>query len=122
MSMKKILLIDDSVFSRDTITDLLEVENYEVLKAGSGLAGLRLARNEYPDLILCDVVLPDLSGYEVLQALRYSPKTSSIPLVFVSALVTPAEILQGLRLGAEAYVTKPFTIDELLGTIGASLN
>jgi chemotaxis family two-component system response regulator PixG len=119
--MKKILVIEDERLVRDNILDLLEDGGYEVVGVDNGQVGLDWASQHKPDLILCDVMLPELDGYEVLRSLRQEPTTALLPFVFLSAKVEKAEIRHGMNLGADDYLTKPFTADELLDTIAARL-
>ena len=115
--MKTILLIDDSSFTRASLTDLLEMEGFKVLEAPDGTTGLKLARHEKPDLILCDMLMPGLTGQDVLRILRCSPSIANTPFIFLSAMVEKEIIGQGLREGANAYLTKPFARTELLFTV-----
>ena len=119
--MKKILVIEDERLVRDNILDCLEDGGYEVIGVDNGQVGLDWASEHKPDLILCDVMLPELDGYEVLRSLRQEPTTALLPFVFLSAKVEKAEIRHGMNLGADDYITKPFTPDELLDTVAARL-
>jgi len=119
--MKKILVIEDERLVRDNILDCLEDGGYEVVGVDNGQVGLDWASEHKPDLILCDVMLPELDGYEVLRSLRQEPTTALLPFVFLSAKVEKAEIRHGMNLGADDYITKPFTPDELLDTVAARL-
>lgn len=115
--MKKVLLIDDSSFTRASLVDLFELEGFEVLEAPNGAVGLQLARQHKPDVILCDMLMPGLSGQDVLRIVRCSPSIAHTPFVFVSALTEKEFIGQGLREGANAYLTKPFAVNDLLSTV-----
>jgi signal transduction histidine kinase len=117
----KILTIEDEPDVREIILDILEAEGYEVAGAADGNAGVRLAEAFQPDLILCDVMMPELDGYGVLAALRQSPITATTPFVFLTARTTKGDVRQGMHLGADDYLTKPFTRDELLGAVAARL-
>ncbi len=115
--MTTILLIEDEEMLREEVVDWLLLEAYATLSAADGAEGVRLARQHQPDLIICDMTLPTLNGYEVLQALRDDPQTAGIPFIFVSARAAYEDVEQGIALGAKAYVTKPFTLRDLLDAI-----
>jgi diguanylate cyclase (GGDEF)-like protein len=119
--MTKILVIEDEVFLRENILDLLHLEGYEVISAENGLIGVKLAQEQLPDLILCDVAMPRLDGYGVLKLLRQQSTTAKIPLIFLTAKATKADIRLGMTLGADDYLTKPFTQCELIEAIKARL-
>lgn len=115
--MKTLLLVEDDPHILGTVGEILTNSGYRVLAHDNGRDGLAAALGEKPDLILCDVMMPGFSGFEVLQALRENPKTQGIPFVFVSAKVSPSDIETGLRMGASDYLTKPFTMRQLLSTV-----
>ena len=117
----KILIVEDDINIRENIVDLLEVENFHAIAAEDGRMGLELASKEVPDLIICDVMMPKLDGYSVLNALRENPITATIPFVFLTAKSNKNDFRQGMGLGADDYLTKPFTKDELLETIKCRL-
>ncbi|MBD1998542.1 EAL domain-containing protein [Leptolyngbya sp. FACHB-541] len=119
--MAKILVIEDGLDVRACIIELLEVEGFEVIAAETSPEGIRLARELLPDLILCDVMMPELDGYEVLTALRQQPITETVPFVFLTAKATKSDLRYGMELGADDYLTKPFTRSELLGAIATRL-
>ena len=104
--MKKILLIEDDKFLRKVITKKLKNEKYQVIEATDGEAGLRSAEREKPDLILLDLVLPEMSGYEVLKLIKKKTSTSKIPVIILSNLGSQDEIEKGLKLGAVDYLIK----------------
>lgn len=116
---KKILVIEDEPPVRNNLLILLKAEGFDALAAVDGLAGLQLAQTHLPDLILCDIMMPNLDGYGVITALRSSPETASIPFIFLSAKADRSDLRQGMELGADDYLTKPFTRVELLGAIAA---
>ncbi|HEY9705522.1 MAG TPA: response regulator, partial [Allocoleopsis sp.] len=120
--MTKILVIDDTADLLEDITELLQLLEYEVIWANNGLTGLNLAKNELPDLILCDIMMPELNGYEVFDLLQSSPDTATIPFIFLSAKADKSEIRFGMNLGADDYITKPFELEELKSAIAARLN
>lgn len=119
--MKKILLIEDNPEMRENTAELLELSNYEVLTADNGKAGVELAKAQLPDLIICDVMMPELDGYGVLFALSKEPKTASIPFIFLTAKAERSDFRKGMTHGADDYITKPFDDVELLDAIESRL-
>ncbi|MBF2051249.1 MAG: hybrid sensor histidine kinase/response regulator [Leptolyngbya sp. IPPAS B-1204] len=115
--MKTILVIEDDPFIRESIGDVLELEGYQVVTAANGAIGVALAFQHLPDLILCDVSMPEMDGFEVLESLQQHPETNTIPFVFLTARTTKADQRQGMNLGADDYLAKPCTVPELLNTI-----
>ena len=111
--MIKILLIDDEKQLRSNVSEMLTLEGYEVITANDGLEGLAKAINEYPDLILCDLMMPRIDGYSVLNELRKT-NLSETPFIFLSAKSDRADVRKGMDLGAEDYLIKPFSRLELL--------
>lgn len=120
--MKKILIIEDDSNVRGNIAVLLEEENFAVAIADNGKAGIEKAKEFLPDLIICDVLMPIASGYEVLQELAKSKTTRSIPFIFLTAKVERSDIRLGMELGADDYLFKPFKLEELLNAINSRLN
>lgn len=120
--MKKILIIEDDSNVRGNIAALLEEENFAVAIADNGKAGIEKAKEFLPDLIICDVLMPIASGYEVLQELAKSKTTRSIPFIFLTAKVERSDIRLGMELGADDYLFKPFKLEELLNAINSRLN
>ncbi|MGB5962994.1 MAG: response regulator [Coleofasciculaceae cyanobacterium] len=120
--MAKILVIEDEETVRDNIWELLDAEGFETLVAENGCIGVELATQALPDLILCDLRMPELDGYGVLKALRSDPTTAAIPVLFVTARASQAELSYGMGLGANAYITKPFSLSELLAAIAQVLS
>src|SRR5690606_33233477 len=119
--MKKILFIEDDTVVRENTAELLELSDYEVVTAANGRSGLQLAKKEPPDLIICDIMMPELDGYVVLQALAEDPKTQQIPFIFLSAKTEHKDIRKGMDLGADDYLTKPFEEEELISAIESRL-
>ncbi|BAY24638.1 putative diguanylate phosphodiesterase [Calothrix sp. NIES-2100] len=115
--MTKILVIEDEELVRENLLDLLEAEDFDTLSAANGRIGLNLAFSEIPDLILCDMMMPEIDGYGVLTTLRQDPLTATIPFIFLTAKSAKADFRQGMDLGADDYLTKPFTRAELLSAI-----
>ncbi len=122
--MKKILVIEDEKNIRNRIVDTLEFaeEPYQIFAAQHGREGLELARRELPDLIISDVMMPEMDGYAVLKALRAEEATATIPFIFLSAKADISHIREGMNLGADDYLPKPFSIDELLRVVATRLN
>ncbi|MEM9540861.1 MAG: response regulator [Cyanobacteria bacterium P01_E01_bin.42] len=119
--MTTILVIDDQKAIRAKIVAILRLGQYEILNAENGEIGIELALQKHPDLILCDVMMPGLNGYEVLDCLRADPKTATIPFIFMTALTDKESNRKGMELGADDYLAKPFTTEELLGAIKTRL-
>lgn len=115
--MNKILVIEDEPSVRANIIELLEAEDFDAVSAENGFMGALWAQENLPDLIICDVMMPELNGYDVLIALQQNPVTATIPFIFLTANADKADIRQGMELGADDYITKPFTRNELLGAI-----
>lgn len=115
--MSKILVIEDEESVRDNLLDLLEAENFKTVTAANGKIGLEMAMSEYPDLIICDMMMPELDGYGVLKALRQEPLMSTIPFIFLTANAAKSDFREGMNMGADDYLTKPFTRAELLSAI-----
>lgn len=120
--MSKILILEDDENVRLPLIDLLEAENYTVLAAPDGKQGLELARKEKPDLIVSDIMMPELDGHAVFEALQKDPITAVIPFIFLTAKTDPSDIREGLGLGADDYLTKPFEQEDLLDSIQTRLN
>ncbi|APG59127.1 response regulator [Christiangramia salexigens] len=119
--MKKLLLIEDDSTVRENTAELLELSNYEVMTASNGKQGIEKALQEHPDLILCDIMMPEINGYGVLEAVSQDPDTRNIPFIFLSAKTEHKDIRKGMDMGADDYLTKPFEEDELLSAIESRL-
>jgi EAL domain-containing protein (putative c-di-GMP-specific phosphodiesterase class I)/FixJ family two-component response regulator len=115
--MIKILVIEDEESVRENLLDLLEAEDFVTIAAANGRIGVDLALSEAPDLILCDMMMPEIDGYGVLTALRQDPSTATIPFIFLTAKSAKSDFRQGMDMGADDYLTKPFTRAELLSAI-----
>ena len=120
--MKRILVIEDESEMRRNLTTILRLENFHALAAENGRAGLELARKEKPDVILCDVMMPELDGYGVIAALRANADTVAIPFIFLTARGEKPDIRAGMNLGADDYLTKPVAKADLLGAIRSRLD
>ncbi|MEG3968640.1 EAL domain-containing response regulator [Microcoleus sp. T2B6] len=119
--MKKILVIEDEQVIRENILKLLKAEGFDVTGAENGSQGLYAAVSNVPDVIICDVMMPELDGYGVLVALRSNPVTATVPFVFLTGKADRSEMRQGMELGADDYLTKPFSKAELVGAISSRL-
>ncbi len=119
--MIRILLIEDETAVRENVLEMLDAAGYEPIEADNGATGVELAKSQRPDLILCDVMMPQLDGHGVLSQLADDLKTASIPFIFLTAKATRQDIREGMKLGADDYLTKPFTMAELIEAIEARL-
>ena len=119
--MKKVLFIEDDTVVRENTAELLELAEYNVITAANGKSGLATARQELPDIVICDIMMPEMDGYGVLQALSEDPKTRHIPFIFLSAKTEHKDIRRGMDLGADDYLTKPFEEEELISAIESRL-
>ncbi len=112
--MTKVLWIEDDVLQLQTFTEMLRYEDYDTLAADNGIVGLEYARQHQPDLIICDIMMPGLDGYGVLREVRKDSNLASIPFIFVTARNDETDIEQGLKMGVDDYITKPFDASDLL--------
>ncbi len=119
--MKTVLLVEDDTALRENTAELLELSNYRVLTAANGRVGIEKAKEAHPDIIVCDIMMPEVDGYKVLETLSKDPKTSHIPFVFLSAKTEHKEVRKGMDMGADDYLTKPFNEDELLSALESRL-
>lgn len=115
--MKKVLLIEDDMALRENTAELLELSNYEVTTAPNGRIGIDLAIANPPQIVVCDIMMPEVDGYGVLEALSSNPSTSHIPFIFLSAKTEHKEIRKGMDMGADDYLTKPFEEEVLISAI-----
>ena len=120
--MVKILVIEDEESIRENILELLEAENFQGIGATNGKSGIKLAIAQIPDLILCDMMMPEIDGHGVLKALRSEPVTATIPFIFLTAKAEKSDIRTGMELGADDYITKPCTPQELLKAVAIRLD
>jgi two-component system, sensor histidine kinase and response regulator len=119
--MPKILVIEDANDLRDDIVELLSLEGFEVIDASNGQIGVEKAQKERPDLIICDVMMPYMDGYQVLEVIRKNPDTTATPFVFLTSKTERNNIRQGMVMGADDYLTKPFLVKELMDTVTSQL-
>jgi DNA-binding response OmpR family regulator len=119
--MIKILIIEDEPQVRENIQEILDLSGFDTTVAENGKKGLDVAKDICPDLILCDLMMPELDGYSVLTELRKDKTTAAIPFIFLTARAELSDLRTGMELGADDYLTKPFLLDDLLKTIATRL-
>lgn len=117
-----ILIIDDDYVLRKNVAEVLTLENFDVLEAENGGMGLGMLQIHKPDLIICDINMPDFTGYQVLQHVRMSPTHAKVPFLFITSMADRKSMRQGMELGADDYITKPFTNEELIAAVHARLH
>jgi len=115
--MKSVLVIDDNQGIRENTAEIMELAGYKTFTAENGKKGVELAVREKPDVIICDIMMPELDGYGVLHLLRKNPDTSHIPFIFLTAKTERSDLRKGMEMGADDYVTKPFDEIELLNAV-----
>lgn len=119
--MKTILLIEDDTTLRENTAELLELSNFRVITAPNGRIGIDKVKEHLPDLIVCDILMPEVDGYGVLESISNNPETSHIPFIFLSAKTEHKEVRKGMNLGADDYISKPFEEEELISAIESRL-
>ena len=121
VKISTILVIDDNVLFLETLLDLLEIHGFQAIGSPSGFLGLQLAEEQMPDVIICDISMPELNGYQILSKLRQNPLTTKIPFIFITAkpIDHPQKVVQ--EIGANGYLIKPFSTTQLMLTIKAQL-
>ena len=119
--MTKILLIEDDNVLRENTAELLELAKYQVVTASNGRKGIAAAKLHLPDVIVCDIMMPEMDGYQVLESLAADISTQAIPFIFLSAKTERKDVRRGMELGADDYITKPFEEAELIGAIESRL-
>ncbi len=119
--MSKVLIIEDDAALRENTAELLELSDYDVVTAPNGRIGIEKAISESPDIIVCDIMMPEVDGYEVLETLSSRSETTHIPFIFLSAKTEHKEIRKGMDMGADDYLTKPFEEHELISAIESRL-
>jgi CheY-like chemotaxis protein/CRP-like cAMP-binding protein len=117
MAKERIVVIEDNKDMRENLSEILELSGYEVKAAPNGKVGLELIQQITPDLIICDIMMPELDGYGVIHILQQNPNTANIPFIFLTAKVEKADFRKGMNLGADDYVTKPFEDIDLLNAV-----
>ena len=119
--MQTILVIEDEAQTRKVLLNCLRFEGFQALEADNGKTGIKLAQKHRPDLIVCDIIMPDIDGYGVLSRLRKQLSTLAIPVIFLTAKVSMLDLRKGMDLGAEDYLTKPCNVERFLTAITARL-
>ena len=119
--MKRILVIEDNDAVREEIAVILGFENFDVIAAENGRVGLERLRQTRPDLVLCDLMMPEMDGYSTLEALRRDPRFATVPFICLTARAERVDMRRAMELGADDYITKPFTAEELLAAVNAGL-
>ncbi|MGV8119047.1 MAG: response regulator [Candidatus Xenobiia bacterium LiM19] len=117
--MTDVLVIEDDAVLRNNIMDMLAIEGFSVRNASNGRDGIELAKSHHPDLIICDIMMPGIDGYGVLEELHRSPATAAIPFIFLTAKAELSDVRKGMEHGADDYITKPFTFNTLLNSVRA---
>ena len=115
--MKKILIVEDTLNIRENIAEYLELRGHEVLTAENGLEGWELLQAQKPDLVICDVKMPKLDGFEIKERANGEEELKGTPFIFLSAAAQKQDIAKGQSMGAIAYMTKPFDMNELLSWV-----
>lgn len=114
---RRILVVDDDEHIRKSLSTYLGMEEFAVDTAASGAEALSSARANPPDLMVLDIMMPEMDGFEVVEALRAEPSTARVPIILLTARGQDSDILRGYQLGVSSYLTKPFNLDELVGII-----
>ena len=120
--MKKVLIIEDEPHMRRSIATLLKHEGYQVHEAANGRLGMEAAGQQRPDIILCDITMPDMDGFTVISQIRSTAALNAVPFIFLTARGDPKDVRIGMNLGADDYLPKPFTSNDLLNAISARLH
>lgn len=120
-SLSTVLVIEDDAVTRNLYLKGLKVEGFDAIGAENGVVGIQKAQEHLPDIVICDIMMPQMDGYSVLATLRQNPSTTGIPFIFLTASDTRGDVRKGMELGADDYITKPSTLDELLKAIATRL-
>lgn len=118
---KTVLIIEDNKEISENTTEILELAGYNAVTSDNGKMGISMATQLLPDVILCDILMPELNGYEVIKHLKNNPSTSKIPFIYVTASAEKSEVKLAMDMGADGYVRKPFHVNELLDAINQCL-
>ena len=121
MNNYKILVVDDVPLNQMLVERMLARFNFNIRKAGNGYEALQSIKEEKPDLILLDIMMPVMDGFEVLKELKRSPETEDIKVIVLSALNTNSDIIKGYELGAKDFITKPIMLDKLVNSVGTQI-
>jgi CheY-like chemotaxis protein len=120
--MKSILVIDDNREIRENTAELLELSGYNALTAVNGKSGFDKTLKQHPDVVICDIMMPETNGFEFLKLIKNDDSTKDIPIIFFSAGSAPFEVKKGIISGADFYLSKPFTNEELMDAVETCLN
>ena len=120
--MKNILVIEDKSAVLEEICDMLRMEEFNVFEAKNSKTGLKIAKKEIPNLIISDIIMPELNGFELFEELGKDKLTRNIPIIFLSAKANKETVIKGLRMGAENYIIKPVSPDVLLYAVNEKIN
>lgn len=120
-TVKRILVIEDDAKLRHHFAELLKLDGYEIIEARNGREGVERARRDLPDLVLCDITMPEMNGHRVLETLRAEPRTAHLPFVFLTGWNEVEDVRTGMNLGADDYLTKPVAPDDLFAAVRARL-
>ena len=118
---KKVLVIEDNTDIRENVVEILQLADFTVFEADNGKIGVELALKHLPDIILCDIMMPELDGYGVLYLLSKNAEAAAIPFIFLTAKAEKVDLRKGMEMGADDYLTKPFDDIELLNAIESRL-
>ncbi|MEP7109110.1 MAG: response regulator [Ferruginibacter sp.] len=118
---RKILVIEDNNDIRENTAEILELAGFKTLTAKNGRQGVEVALKERPDVVICDIMMPELDGYGVLRLLRKNPGTETVPFIFLTAKTERSDLRKGMEMGADDYITKPFDDSELLNAVEVRL-
>jgi DNA-binding NarL/FixJ family response regulator len=119
--VKRILVIDDDARLRQHFAEILRQDGHAVIEARTGREGVERARHDAPDLVLCDITMPEMNGHRVLETLRAEPRTAHLPFIFLTGWSEPEDVRTGMNLGADDYLPKPVTPDDLIAAVRARL-
>ena len=118
----KVLIVDDVVSNVLLLKILLQKEGFQICTANNGVVCIELAKSEKPDLILLDVMMPEMNGYDTATVLKQNPETKDIPIIFLTALNTPGDLVKGFQVGANDFLTKPFNKEELVMRVNQQIS
>jgi YesN/AraC family two-component response regulator len=119
---KTILVIEDDITTQSLYSEFLKEEGFETIASTNGMDGIEKVKKNLPDLVICDIIMPDTNGYDVLSALQEDPLTAIIPFIFLTGCDKKADLRRGMELGADDYLTKPLTVQDLIKAVNARLS
>ena len=119
--MAKILVVDDEIDMRKAVVEMLRVKGHDVIYAEDGVKALESIKKNLPDVVVCDIEMPYLKGYDVLTVMRVNPKLSKIPIIFLAGKTDIEYLVRSMQLNVNDFLTKPFTEEELLGAVDVQL-